>query len=69
MAKQKAHGVGKEQSTRAVLIFSRFEMSEIIHNYAYISRLGYIMVLEKKLGDGRSVSFYVREKGFSRKCF
>ncbi len=33
MAKQKAHGVGKEH-TGCTYIF-RFEMSEIIHNYAY----------------------------------
>lgn len=65
MAKQKAHGVGKEH-TGCTYIF-RFEMSEIIHNYAYIF-VWLCYGAGEEIG-GRTVSFYVREKGFSRKCF
>lgn len=66
MAKQKAHGVGKEH-TGCTYIF-RFEMSEIIHNYAYTFLFGYIMVLEKKLGDGRSL-FTLEKKVFRENVF
>lgn len=55
------------RSTRVVLIFSDFQMSEIIHNYAY-TLFGYIMVLEKKLGDGRSL-FTLEKKVFRENVF
>lgn len=66
MAKQKAHGVGKEH-TGCTYIF-RFEMSEIIHNYAYIFVLAILWWRRNWGTNGRSL-FTLEKKVFRENVF